>query len=295
MRVLLFLKIVYDTNVSVLLKEETKRIRDDWNVKIINPFDISALFSALELKKLFPELDITVIHLGPKEHEEFLIKVLSLGVDRAIRVFDEEVLEKSFEPRLKAFIFEKISKIVGFDLILLGEKSLDRASGQVAALLATRLDIPFVRGVERIEGIEEKGAIVIKTLERGYKKRLFAPFPSVLAFGRKDERSFFFERKILYDKEGKIEKLDFSDLGITKEVLRRMRSLEPGSILFPRPKLKYVEAPSSSLQAFERIKRIVEGQTKKREAKILRGDKTFIAEKLFSFLVEEGWIDIKKQ
>lgn len=291
----MLLKVIYDSKVQVLIREETGRVRDDWNVKTINPPDLSSLSWALKLKETRKDTTVTVVHLGPEEHEIFLFEALSMGCDEAVRIWDEDIADIPLSPRIKALLLERTARILGFDLILAGSRGLDTSSGQVPLLLGFRLSRPCVVDVVEIEEVVQGKARVLKALQRGYRKRIELFLPAILGMEGMPGKSYLSWERTLQERGKRIDLLSLSDLGLTKEVIRRLHSFTgPDRLSPPRPRLRHIEAPSSDLPAFDRIQRLVKGQIRVREGKIIRGDKEEIAKSIFRFLLEEGWLGIGK-
>jgi len=291
MRVLILLKVVCDAAVPVLVREETGRIREEWNVKTLNPFDLSCLQSLRNLKDRVPNVRVTVVHLGPQENDVFLLEALSFGCDSAIRVWDDDLSDMCLSSRAKAFILERVARIWGFDLLLAGARSADNSSGQVPLLLAKRLSVPCVVDVVEIEEVSEGKMRVLKALERGKRRRIEVSLPAILAVGCVPAKRHAPLGTPLVQKGEVIEVLSLSDLGITRELIRGMGNLEGlDRLLPPRPKLRQIEAPPSYLHAFDRIQRLVQGEIKARGGRIVKGGKEEIAEMILSFLIEEGWL-----
>jgi hypothetical protein len=55
--------------------------------------------------------------------------------------------------------------------------------------------------------------------------------------------------------------------------------------------LKAIPAPDSSLPAFERIRKLLEGVLRPREGRLIQKDGEALAEEMFKTLLREGWLD----
>ena len=157
---------------------------------------------------------------------------------------------------------------------------MTQAVGVDAAALAEEGCVEIVRGLDR--GFRERvaaGLPLVATVSAGPSPREEAPAsPSAFARLRAQARE--------------IRVWDLADLGVPLAQVRRAgEALRPGPPRPARPRLHGVAAPDSSLPAFERILKLVEGSVKRREGRVVRrtGDET--AEAIFEALRAEGWLD----
>jgi electron transfer flavoprotein beta subunit len=295
LKILVFIKVVVDTKVPLEYSYSTGRLLSDWNVTQINPPDRKAINTAIKIKKALPDTHITLIHLGPPSSTRWIQEGLALGADEGLRVWEEDIAVCSVNA--KAFIFAQTAQILGFDLILAGNKSEDTMSGQLGTLLASYLDLPVVNSVIDINMKRKKNIIAVKNLEKGYREKIECPLPLVMttdADGSSEHYASFPAMLDAYEQE--IPCWDLAQIGIPiqsiheKNALLHLESLRP-----PKPRLKTIPAPDSALPAFERIKQLIEGAIKPREGKIVRRDDDSIVEELFQMLLKEGWLDHLKK
>lgn len=177
MRILVFVKEIPDVRIPVEYDELTGRIREEWTVPVVNPQDMAAIMAALRLKTSSSQSKIIVIHLGPLSAERLIRSCIALGCDEGIRIWDEGF--ERMHPHTKAMLFSRIARIIGFDLVLTGTKSMDTANGQVPILLSSQLQIPCVTsvvGLKLTEGVVE----VLKSLRSGYQARIKISLPAII-------------------------------------------------------------------------------------------------------------------
>lgn len=105
---------------------------------VINPYDEFGLNKALDLKAAHGGT-ITVLHVGGPETEPTLRKALAIGADQAVRInaipTDALTVAKAIKNHLDTNTY---------DLILMGQESIDYNGQQVPAMVAALSNIPFV-------------------------------------------------------------------------------------------------------------------------------------------------------
>jgi electron transfer flavoprotein beta subunit len=296
LKILVFIKVIVDTKVPLEYSHNTGRLLRDWNVTQLNPPDRKAIDTALKIKREFPDTRITLIHLGPTPEERWAHEGLALGVDEGLRIWEEDI--EGCSVNAKAFIFARTAQILGFDLILAGNKSEDTMSGQLGILLASYLNLPVINAVTDIRINERKGKIIaLKNLSKGYRERIECPLPLVITTDASDSLENYASFAALleaYEKE--IPCWDLAQIGIPIQSIHEKNALLTfESLRFPKPRLKTIPAPDSTLPAFERIKQLIEGTIKPREGKIVKKDEDSIVEELFQILRKEGWLDHLKK
>ena len=292
---MVFIKVTVDTKVPLEYSYNTGRFLSDWNVTQLNPPDRKAIDTALKIKKKFPNTHITLIHLGPPSEERWIQEGLALGADEGLRIWEEDI--EGCSVNSKAFICARTAQILGFDLILTGNKSGDTMSGQLGTLLASYLDLPVINAVTDITVKQKKKIIALKNLAKGYRERIGSPLPLVITTdtGENSEHYASFASLLeAYEKE--IPCWDLAQIGIPIQSIHEKNALLAlESLQSPKPRLKTIPAPDSTLPAFERIKQLIEGTIKPREGKIVKRDEDSIVEELFQILLKEGWLDHLKE
>ena len=288
------MKEVVDTRVQVEYDEHTGRLRPDWSVPEMNPHDRSAVHLALKLKGIDPDTHITVIHVGPPPGERWVRAGLSLGCDEGLRLWDDEISTELL-PAAKAFIFGRLARVLGFDILLCGARSEDSGNEQVGMLLASGLKVPCISSAIDIEvrDKDRKRIGATKMLALGYQQRISSTLPAVITVEAQGNQEGYPSLPVLLDvMDRKVTLVDLAELGITVPVLDGInRKLTVGSLQFPKPKLKHVKAPDSSLPAFERIGKLVEGTLRPREGKVISMDADGVAAEVFGTLLRQGWLD----
>ncbi|SDL42068.1 electron transfer flavoprotein subunit beta/FixA family protein [Halarsenatibacter silvermanii] len=124
----------------------------------INPFDLNALQTAVDLKEEVGG-NITAISMGPPSAEDSLKEAIARGADEGILLTDTSFA--GADTWATSFILSQAVKKIGdFDLVICGEMSVDGDTAQVGPQAAEFLDIPHVAFVWDIEEIVDEGLVV---------------------------------------------------------------------------------------------------------------------------------------
>jgi electron transfer flavoprotein beta subunit len=291
LKILVLIKSVPDAKIPLEFIEETGRLKEQWNVPILNPDDSAAVSEALRMKKDFAEARITIVHWGPPSGDRFIQYALALGCDEGLRIWDEGL--EDLHTRAKLLIFARVAKIVGFDILFTGTKSLDTGSSQLGVLLASSLHVPCITRVVRIDEIRTGTITATRRLERGYQERVESAMPLVVSVEADEEITAHAPfPAIAQAAEKKIPCYDMSCIGIPLQAIQREEvRLKFGPLRLPEPRLQFIQPPDSALPAFERRRRLSEGSLQKRQGNIVRGNEDTVVEELFQTLLREGWLD----
>jgi electron transfer flavoprotein beta subunit len=287
-RIVVCIKEVVDAGLNLAFGRVSTELWQKGLAFRLNPNDAGALAAALEEKSKDAQVEITVISLGPKRVEDYLREALALGADSAVRLQVEDQLS----PYQKAAVLSHAVSRYQPDLILTGAASLDNASGQVGPFIAARLDLPCIVGVTefQLDGTN-RSATVTRNIVQGARERLLSPLPTVLAIegsGRALPNASL--DKLLESRSALITVLSLSDLGILATDLAG-DPIRVTGLSFPRPRPRKVPTPASSLPAFDRILKLLEGGIPKRQGKMLQGNRDELVNQLFDLLVAEDIIN----
>lgn len=116
----------------------------------INPFDENALQTAINLKRKYRDIEITVLTMGPPRAEKSLRMAYAKGADKLVLLTDREFGGSDTYATAK-IISAAIKENDDYDVILCGEKSVDGDTAQVGAEVAEFLGIPHSYYVDSIE------------------------------------------------------------------------------------------------------------------------------------------------
>lgn len=147
---------------------------------ILNPNDKNALEAALQLKEKHGGT-VTALSMGPPQAEDALREALSMGVDKAILLSDEQfagadTLSTSYALGLA------LKKIARIDLILCGKESSDAATAQVGPQLAELLNLPQLTYATEVS-VKSNSVRIKQKLEDGFRI-LETSFPALITVER---------------------------------------------------------------------------------------------------------------
>ena len=189
MNIVIPIKQVPETS-NVKMDEETGTMKRDGVESIINPLDLYAIETGIELKEKHGGT-ITVITMGPPSADKALKEAIAMGCDEGILLSGREFAGSDTWATSYA-LSQAIKEIDDFDLILAGERATDGDTGQVGPGIASWLDLTLstytskVVDVNLIEDEEvdyttskQDSIIVERMVEEGYEK-LELPMPALL-------------------------------------------------------------------------------------------------------------------
>lgn len=137
MKILVAIKRVVDYNVKVRLKPDGSDV-DIAGAKMgINPFDENAIEEALRLKERGHATEIVAVTLGTAACQDVLRHALAMGVDRAILVETDVLLQPLGIAKLLKVVVAREQP----DLIILGKQAIDDDAGQTGQMLAALLGV----------------------------------------------------------------------------------------------------------------------------------------------------------
>lgn len=152
-------------NILVLVKEvpDMNKVKFDCEKGVvdrssaeseINPFDINALQTAVNIKSQYGAT-VSVLTMGPPKAEKSLRDAYARGADEGILLTDRKF--GGADTCATAMTLSAAVKYLGnFDLIVCGEKSVDGDTAQVGAEVAEFLDIPHAYYVDKIIEIKNE-------------------------------------------------------------------------------------------------------------------------------------------
>ena len=176
MHIILPIKQVPETS-QVKMDEETGTIIRSGIESIINPLDLYAIETGIQLKEKYRGI-LTVVTMGPPSAEKALKEAIAMGCDDGILVSGKE-FAGSDTWATSYVLSHAIKKIGQFDLILTGERATDGDTGQVGPGIASFLDLPLATYTSKVINIDSENIMVERLIEEGYET-LKLPLPSVI-------------------------------------------------------------------------------------------------------------------
>jgi len=174
---------------NVKMDEETGTMKRDGVESIINPLDLYAIETGIQLKEEYGGT-ITVITMGPPSADKALKEAIAMGCDEGVLLSGREFAGSDTWATSYA-LSQAIKELGDFDLILAGERATDGDTGQVGPGIASWLDLTLSTYTSKVVDVnlvdeevdytstEQDSIIVERMVEDGYEK-LQLPLPALL-------------------------------------------------------------------------------------------------------------------
>jgi electron transfer flavoprotein beta subunit len=157
---------------------------------IMNPYDTNALEEALRLKDRFG-FRVVALSMGPPNAEATLRKALALGADDVLLLSDRAFGGADTLATSNAITeaIRRLGKEEEIAFVLCGKQTIDGDTAQVGPGIATRLGIPQLTLVDRIENVDLKTRRVrVRRKLEGRHEMVEAPMPALLTVVREINR-----------------------------------------------------------------------------------------------------------
>jgi electron transfer flavoprotein beta subunit len=149
---------------SVRINRDTGTLTTVGVPRKMNDFDKNALEEAIRIKEKMGG-KVVAVSVGQPSVREVLKEALSMGADEAHYVTEPSLQE--FDSRGVALVLSKLFGALGpFDLVIMGEGSVDHYSSQVGPRLAELLGAPALTYVRKLE-VHDAEVVVERDLESG--------------------------------------------------------------------------------------------------------------------------------
>ena len=294
MKIIVCAKQIRHTYARTGISPESYFISPEDGVYRVNPHDEAALELALRLKDESDNITVSLLTLGPMIARLEIQRCMATGADNLYQIkvngqpqSERDPLDQP-DPWVKSDLIARAVRELQADLVLCGKESLDKSSGQVGALLAHRLDRPFVSAITDLS-LDESGGIiqVQRSAGRGIREIIECRLPAVLSvdlgpdlrlpkFAQRQWAESYTPRQLEYG----------ADVDDPKIVCTRRFQ--------PRPRPKIVSAPDSRMHAYERIMQLLTGSKVEKKGEILTGSPESQVEGIISFLETHGIIETGK-
>lgn len=176
MKVLVPIKRVIDPYVKIRVRADGGGV-ETANVKMsTNPFDEIAVEEAVRLKEQGLATSTTVVAIGSMATQENLRAALALGIDNALFVPCEEMLQ----PLAVARILQQIVVREAPQLVIMGKQAIDDDNNQVGQMLAALLAWPQCTFASQITIKDDKTRVEVTREIDGGLEVLSASLPAVV-------------------------------------------------------------------------------------------------------------------
>lgn len=185
MKIALCIKQVPDT--SDIKWTEHNTIQREGVESIINPYDVYAIESSLQIKRECKDVEITAITMGPLQAEDILRKAVAVGVDKGALITDRKFAGADTYATGKTLAAAVKTAVPDFDIIICGQFAVDGDTAQTGPSIANHLDIPQVTYVKSIVKCEQDHIILTRLTDDGIET-VKAKLPVLLCVLEGDEK-----------------------------------------------------------------------------------------------------------
>lgn len=202
----------------------------------LNEWDEYAIEEAVQIKEEGDDVDVVSVTVGPERAEETIRMALAKGVDRAIRVWDDDIAAtETLDPATKADVLAAVVEEEDPDLVFTGVQAGDDSFGATGVTLAETIDFEWGAVVNALDLDADAGvANVHRELEGGIEELTEIQLPAVLTIQTGiNEPRYASLRGIRQAQSKPLDVSTLSDLGLDADVLesplRRTAMYEPES------------------------------------------------------------------
>ena len=157
---------------------------------IMNPYDRHALEESLRLKDRYG-FRVVAVSMGPPNADVTLRQALAAGVDEVVLLSDRAFAGADTLATSKV-LAEAIARLARQDelaLVICGQQTIDGDTAQVGPGIATRLKLPLLTLVDRVDSVNlETRRIIVRRKLEGRRERVESRVPALLTVVREINR-----------------------------------------------------------------------------------------------------------
>jgi electron transfer flavoprotein beta subunit len=275
MNILVCIKQVVDSSMSLAIDTTTSDICYDDVAWVPNPADLAAIQMASSIRDHLGEGQVIALSIGPQRVHSALRKSLALGADRGVRLDAQAAIAAE----AVVFLLAAATKQLECSLVLCGNQAMDTLSGYTGIALSVALEWPIVSLVTQFVDIEKQRSLVLqRRVDGGRHEVVQVDFPAVLTCELGSSELHYPSLPLLMKSvTTPIAVLTPRDIGVSASTLSREARVKAVGISPPRPRPKKIFTPDSDLAATERIKQIMSGGLAQRHSDILEGTSREVA------------------
>ena len=147
----------------------------------LNEWDDYAVEAAVQLSESYDDVEVVSATIGPERSEETIRMALAKGVDRAVRVWDDDIAAAELDVAAKTRLFAAVVDEEEPDLVLSGVQAADDGFGATGVSLADEIGFDWAAVVNHLETEDDLStAHVHRELEGGIEELTDVDFPAVL-------------------------------------------------------------------------------------------------------------------
>ena len=147
----------------------------------LNEWDDYAVEAGVQLQEAGEDVEVVSVTIGPERSEETIRMALAKGVDRAVRVWDDDIADTDLGVDARAELLAAVAEEEDPDLVLSGVQAADTGFGATGVSLAEKLGFEWAAVVNHLD--MEAGdpvADVRRELEGGVEELTEVDLPAVL-------------------------------------------------------------------------------------------------------------------
>jgi electron transfer flavoprotein beta subunit len=196
--IIVLLKQVPATESLIRVDDDGASIKTDDIKWVVNPYDEFAVEEALRIKEAHGG-SVTIVSVGPEKASEAIRTALAMGADKGILITDQEA--SNFDSLTVSRILAGVLKEIPFDLIIAGQRSVDKDNFQIGPATAELLNIPHISMVIkqdianskiRCHKTVEGGTVILEmplpalfTTQRGLNEPRYVSLPGIMKAKKK--------------------------------------------------------------------------------------------------------------
>ncbi|QLG63548.1 electron transfer flavoprotein subunit beta/FixA family protein [Halorarum salinum] len=147
----------------------------------LNEWDDYAIEAGVQLAEEFDDVEVVSATIGPERSEETIRMALAKGVDRAVRVWDDDVAAADLDVAAKTRLLAAVVEEEEPDLVLSGVQANDDNFGATGVSLADEVGFEWAAVVNHLEMAEDfSTASLHRELEGGIEELTEVDLPAVL-------------------------------------------------------------------------------------------------------------------
>jgi electron transfer flavoprotein beta subunit len=242
------------------------------------------------VKERSPSVNVTALSIGPPNVDEVLRYCIARGVDDAWRIWEEGIAVG--DPYIVSQIIAQAARLSQCSLLLCGMMSEDSCSAIVPALVAKKLDWPWVNRVVSMKLSENViGITVLQRGEKGNRLEIFCKLPALLAFHPTLlGHQYISICRLRWAGKRPIQTYNLGEVGLKSQELNVNQSpIKVVKIRQPKPRTKRSTIASQQLSGEELMWQMISGPSgRKNDDNLVRGEPEKVAERILNFLIEKG-------
>jgi len=146
----------------------------------LNEWDDYAVEEAVQVSEAYDDAEVVSVTVGPERAEETIRQALAKGVDRAVRVWDDDLEGDLLDPGTTAELLAGVVEREEPDFVFSGVQSGDMAFGATGVALAATLGFEWAAVINDFELDPDAGtASVRRELEGGVEELTAVDLPAV--------------------------------------------------------------------------------------------------------------------